>query len=304
MTRATATFFDGLVDRYFNHLVVEKGLSDRTLESYARDLAHFVHYLEGQAVYEAAEVDTAMVLHYVISLQKRGLAPRSRARALVSIRGFFRFLVQEDILDHDPARLVDLPKIGMSLPGTLTKKEMERLLDAPDTTSHWGVRDRAMLELGYAAGLRVGELVSVKMQDISLAAGFVRVMGKGSKERVVPIGEVAVEWIREYLETSRPKLAKGKKGDHLFVAQGGRAPLSRAYLLNVIKKYALAAGLKKKVSPHTLRHSFATHLLEGGADLRIVQELFFFNDTATTEIYTHVDGERLKKIHRQYHPRS
>jgi len=290
------------LDRYIHYLVVEKGLSDNTLAAYTRDLALFADFLESIRISDLGGVDTAAVLRYVISLQKQGLSARTRARRLVSVRGFFRFLVQENVLSEDPVRLVDLPKTGLSLPGVLSVEEMERLLDAPDPLDRLGVRDRAMLELAYAAGLRISELVSVRTQDVSLVAGFVRVMGKGGKERIVPIGEMAVERVTDYLDHSRPLILKNKVHPALFVAQGGR-PMVRQNFFKRLKEYAAAAGIRKTVSPHTLRHSFASHLLEGGADLRVVQEMLGHADIATTQIYTHVAREKLKEIHTRFHPR-
>jgi len=299
---ARPIYIDEFLDPYFHYLVVEKGLSNNTLEAYTRDLARFASFLESIRMVDLSRVDTASVLRYLISMQKQGLGARTRARRLVSVRGFFRFLVQENVLSKDPVRLVDLPKAGMSLPGVLSVEEMERLLDAPDPVDRLGIRDRAMLELAYGAGLRISELISVRTQDVSLVAGFVRVMGKGSKERIVPIGEVAIQRAGDYLENVRPLMVRKKIHPFLFVGQGG-GPMTRQNFFKRLKDHAVAAGIRKTVSPHTLRHSFASHLLEGGADLRVVQEMLGHTDIATTQIYTHVAREKLKEIHTRFHPR-
>ena len=261
---------DTALDQYLSHLLVEKGLSDNTLSSYGRDLRDFSAFLAGEGVEDPAIVDTAHILKHLIGLRNKGLSARSRARHLVAVRGFFRFLAAEKLIEKDPARLVDLPKSGLTLPDVITLSEMEKLLDTPDDKTPLGVRDRAMLELGYAAGLRVSELVGVLSADLNLAAGFVRVMGKGDKERLVPIGEPASEKISEYLEYSRPRLASGRLSPHLFLGQGGRK-LTRQAFWKRLSAWAKKADLGKKVTPHTLRHSFASHMLEGGADIRVVQ---------------------------------
>lgn len=293
---------DDYLDQYAHYLLVEKGLSKNTLEAYTRDLSLFARFLEENGASDVHETDTPAVLRHLIALRDAGLGARSRARHLVAIRGFFKYLVQEKVLEKNPAKLVDLPKTGLHLPDVLSVFEMERLLDAPDPVDRLGPRDRAMLELGYAAGLRVSEIVSAKIADVDLQAGFIRVMGKGSKERVVPMGRPAREAIQEYIQTGRPALLKQKQSKFLFVGQGGR-PMVRQAFWKRIKQYARKAGIGKNIKPHTLRHSFASHLLEGGADLRVVQEMLGHADISTTQIYTHVARERLKKIHTQFHPR-
>jgi integrase/recombinase XerD len=220
----------------------------------------------------------------------------------VSIRGFYRFLVQEKILPADPAALIDLPKSGLRLPDVLSVDEVKRLLDTPDMTKPAGFRDAAMLEMLYAAGLRVSELIGLKLLDVNLEAGFVRVFGKGSRERVVPIGRYAREKIEAYLASSRPQLLRRATSAYLFVARAGK-PMTRQGFWKLLKKYARQAGILKNVTPHSLRHSFASHLLEGGADLRTVQIMLGHVDIATTQIYTHVARDQLKTMHRKYHPR-
>jgi integrase/recombinase XerD len=291
-----------LIDRYLNYLLIEKGLSSTTLESYSRDLIRYRKFLRQNKIRRISDSDTALILKHMITLRNSGLGARSRARHLVTIRGFYRFMVQEKVIKHDPARLVDLPKSSLKLPDVLSVKEVSRLLDAPNPDKPIGARDCAMLELLYAAGLRVTELVNLKLQDINLEAGFVRVFGKGSKERVVPIGQHAREKVESYLKKSRTILLKNRPSPYLFIARAAK-PITRQGFWKLLRKYASRAQLNKKVTPHSLRHSFASHLLEGGADLRAVQIMLGHVDIATTQIYTHVARQQLKSLHQQFHPR-
>jgi integrase/recombinase XerD len=293
---------DALLDRYLDFLMVEKGLAAQTIEAYSRDLVRYISFLVESARATVSEADTPLILKYLISMREDGLNARSRARHLVSIRGFYRFLTQEEILPSDPSRLIDLPKSGLKLPDVLTIDEVKRLLDAPDPQKPSGCRDAAMLELLYAAGLRVSELITLKLQDVNLTAGYVRVFGKGAKERVVPIGQYAQEKIRRFISGARQALLKDRVSATLFVARAGK-PLSRQGFWKLIKRYGLRAGLRKVITPHTLRHSFASHLLEGGADLRAVQTMLGHADIATTQIYTHVARDHLKYLHQKFHPR-
>ncbi|MFW6011235.1 MAG: site-specific tyrosine recombinase XerD [Desulfosalsimonas sp.] len=291
-----------LIDQYTSYLTVEKGLSPATIESYGSDLARFQRFLAGNKIKRIQEVDTASVLKYLLRLRDDGLGIRSRTRHLVTLRGFFGFLVQEKYISTDPARLIDLPKSGLKLPDVLSVTEITRLLETPDTSRYKGIRDAAMLELLYAAGLRVSELIFLKLQDINLEAGFVRVFGKGSKERLVPIGEHAKQKLGLYIKTARPALLKKLTSPFLFFGRAGR-PMTRQGFWKIVKHYALAAGYDKKVTPHTFRHSFASHLLEGGADLRAVQMMLGHADISTTQIYTHVTRDHMKHMHEKYHPR-
>jgi integrase/recombinase XerD len=293
---------DALLDRYLDFLIVEKGLAAQTIEAYSRDLVRYISFLAKSGRTTVSEADTPLILKYLISMREDGLNARSRARHLVSIRGFYRFLAQEQMLSSDPSRLIDLPKSGLKLPDVLTIEEVKRLLEAPDPKKPSGCRDAAMLELLYAAGLRVSELTTLKLQDVNLTAGYVRVFGKGAKERVVPIGQYAQEKIRTYTTGARQALLKDRISATLFVARAGK-PLSRQGFWKLIKRYALRAGLRKVITPHTLRHSFASHLLEGGADLRAVQTMLGHADIATTQIYTHVARDHLKYLHQKFHPR-
>jgi integrase/recombinase XerD len=293
---------DILIDQYLNYLLVEKGLSRSTLESYSKDMIRYREFLSQNSTRRISEADTVLILKHLIALRNAGLSARSRARHLVSIRGFYRFMVQEKMLRHDPARLVDLPKTSLKLPDVLSVKEVAQLLEVPDTDKHLGARDCAMLELLYAAGLRVSELVNLKLQDVNLEAGFVRVLGKGSKERVVPIGLHAKDKIESYIEKSRTTLLKNRASPYLFVARAAK-PITRQGFWKLLRKYATLAQLNKKVTPHSLRHSFASHLLEGGADLRAIQVMLGHVDIATTQIYTHVARQQLKILHERFHPR-
>ena len=293
---------ENLVDRYLNHLLVEKGLSSKTIEAYSRDLVRYLVFLNSSGVKFFSEEDTPTILRYLIAMRREGLQARSRARHLVTIRGLYKFLVQEEILNNDPVKQIDLPKIGLKLPDVLNFDEVKRLLDAPDPVKSNGIRDAAMLELLYAAGLRVSELIGLKLQDVNLQGGYVRVYGKGAKERIVPIGQYAREKIQHYISTARGSFLKGQVSPYLFVARAGK-PMTRQGFWKLIKRYALQAGLRKTITPHTLRHSFASHLLEGGADLRAVQTMLGHTDISTTQIYTHVARDHLIKLHRRFHPR-
>ena len=291
-----------LMDRFLNYLLVEKGLSERTIESYSRDLVRFVNFLDAQAIRSIEEADTAIILKHIITLRNEGLGARSRARHLVTIRGFYQFLVQEKLLATDYSKQIDLPKCGLKLPNVLTIEEVRRLLNATDTRKPTGVRNAAMIELLYAAGLRVSELIHVKLQDTNLEAGFVRVFGKGAKERIVPIGLYAQSRIEYYLKSARPGLLKTMASHYLFVARAGK-PMTRQAFWKILRHTAVKAGIEKDVTPHSLRHSFASHLLEGGADLRAVQVMLGHVDISTTQIYTHVAQDQLRKAHEKYHPR-
>lgn len=293
---------DLLLDRYLNYLLVEKGLARQSLAAYSQDLVRYVDFVREKGVLTATADDTALILQHLINLREQGLSARSRSRHLVAVRGFYRFLVKENIIAADPTRQVDLPKLTFKLPDVLSVDEVRRLLETPDRATAQGLRDAAMLELLYAAGLRVSELIGLKRQDVNLEAGFVRVFGKGSKERVVPIGTLAQRCIGEYIATARPILLKRQASAYLFVGRSGK-PLTRQGFWKILKHHGLNAGLKAKVSPHSLRHSFATHLLAGGADLRAVQVMLGHADIATTQIYTHIDREQIKRLHSKFHPR-
>jgi integrase/recombinase XerD len=291
----------GLVLLFLDYLAVEKGLAKNSLVSYGTDLRRFGAHLAKKEI-DLERVQRVDISRYFQSLRTAGISARSVARALAAIRGLFRFLVAERHLKHDPTENLENPKLWMTLPKSMQMDEVEALLRAPDRTAPDGLRDAAMLELLYATGLRVSELIHVKIEDIVLDAGFLRTFGKGSKERIVPFGDAARDAIVVYLERGRPELVKGPD-PHLFLSNRGR-PMSRQSFWMKIVRYARKAGIKSHISPHVLRHSFATHLLENGADLRSVQMMLGHSDISTTQIYTHVSRARLQKMYDQFHPRA
>ncbi|MBT8341279.1 MAG: site-specific tyrosine recombinase XerD [Desulfatitalea sp.] len=297
-----ASTLEQWVDRYMNFLVVEKGLADHSVAAYAGDLRQFLNFLKSHCIDSFAHADTAAILKYIIELRSTGRGPKTRARHLIAVRGLFQYLRQMGHLSTNAAKLIDLPKGGLKLPEVLTVQEMERLVDAPDRKSPRGKRDAAMLETIYAAGLRVSELVALTLSAVNLESGFVRVLGKGDKERIVPLGQRAMGALADYFGAGRPVLLKQVASRYAFTAWGGN-PMTRQGFGKLLRKYTLQAGIHKRVTPHSLRHSFASHLLEGGADLRSVQLMLGHADIATTQIYTHVAQKRLIEIHRKYHPR-
>jgi len=292
---------------FLEHLAVERGLSRHTLSSYGRDLAYFAEHCRGQGLTAAARINEDCVISFAQTLgAARGLQPVSVARTLAAVRTFLRFLVGEGVLAADPSALVGSPKLWRRLPNVLSQEQADSLVEAPaaeevrDRRLSW--RDHAILELLYSSGLRVSELCDLPLQALDLNLGLVRVTGKGRKTRVVPVGRAALEALRRYLMHWRPRYLNTEDGGRLFLSKSGR-PLGREAIWALVKRYGRRAGLAQKVSPHTLRHSFATHLLEGGANLRVVQELLGHADIATTELYTHVDAKRLLTVHQQFHPR-
>lgn len=299
-SRAELNQTDLISDQFLNHLRVEKGLAKNSVESYARDLMNFLSFLETKALspLRASQDD---LMDFISHLAGR-LSVRSIARNISALKGFYRFLVSEGEIATNPARLLTAPKLPRRLPGVLSRREVERLLTQPDATTSRGDRDRAMLELLYATGLRVSELIQLKIPNVNLEAGFVRTLGKGSKERMVPVGAKALEALKNYLGHGRPGLLKRRSSSYLFLSPRGKA-MTRQGFWKIIKRYGLKAGIRKELTPHSLRHSFASHLLECGADLRSVQIMLGHSDISTTQIYTHVTRERLKEIHQKYHPR-
>ncbi|NVL91477.1 MAG: site-specific tyrosine recombinase XerD [Desulfobacterales bacterium] len=291
---------DELLDQFIDHLRVERGLATNTILAYNHDLVDFLDFLRRRGV-SPIQISQHDLLSF-LGEKKTHLSPRSLARNLVSIRMFYRFLVSEGRIAVNPVRLMAIPKLYRHLPDVLSRDEAETLLLQPDTTTMAGKRDRAILELLYATGLRVTELIGLRMTNINLEAGYIRTMGKGAKERIIPMGTKAIDSLKEYLANSRPSLLKRGEFPHVFLNSRGR-PMTRQGLWKIIRNYALKAGIARTVTPHTLRHSFATHLLEGGADLRSVQIMLGHADISTTQIYTHVARERLKEIHEKYHPR-
>lgn len=290
------------LNQYLNHLLIEKGASDNTLEAYGRDLNRYVSFLEQRGLTQAGSADPKTVIEFLVQLKKGDLSANSMNRSLAALRGFYKYLLQEKVLDASPLANIELAKVWMRLPDTVSPEEMNLILSQPGDQTPARLRDSAMLELLYATGLRVSELRSLTMNSINWQVGFLVVMGKGSKERVVPIGKKAYDWVRRYVDEARPRLVRSKTTDVLFLNRFGGA-FTRQGLWKIIAHYARKAGLQKNVHPHTFRHSFASHLLEGGADLRAVQVMLGHSDISTTQIYTHVTKDRLKEIHRKFHPR-
>ncbi|MHB8137665.1 MAG: site-specific tyrosine recombinase XerD [Smithellaceae bacterium] len=291
-----------LLDRYYSHLLIEKGAAGNTMEAYGRDLNRYVSFLENKGLKDAQSVIPKTVVEFLVQIKGEGLSSNSMNRSLAALRGFYKFLLQEKVLDESPLANIELAKVWMRLPDTVSKEEMNLILSQPGDQTASALRDSAMLELLYATGLRVSELASLTMNSINWQVGFLVVMGKGSKERVVPIGKTAYDSVRRYVDEARPKLVKLKTTDVLFLNRFGGA-FTRQGLWKIIVHYAQKAGLQKNVHPHTFRHSFASHLLEGGADLRAVQVMLGHADISTTQIYTHITKDRLKEIHRKFHPR-
>ena len=289
------------IEQFTDAMWMERGLSRNTLSAYRNDLSGLAVWLlkQGGTLLTARRQD---LLAYLSDRVNDGAKPRTTARLLSSMRRFYRYLIREGQLQEDPSVRIDTPRIGRPLPDTLSESEVEALLEAPDEQDTLGLRDRAMLELLYACGLRVSELVGMTTDQASLTQGVVRLVGKGSKERLVPMGEEAVDWLQYYLDESRPDLAAGSSAKQLFITRRGKGMTRQAFWYR-IRHYAVKSGINKPLSPHTLRHAFATHLLNHGADLRVVQMLLGHSDLSTTQIYTHVARERLKDLHAQHHPR-
>lgn len=288
-----------LIERFIDALWMERGLADNTLSAYRTDVRHFAVWLDacGGDLTQASRRDVLAYMADCVDVPSRTLA-----RRLSSLRRLFQYLLREGRVASDPCAEIQTPRLGRSLPKSLSERDVERLLLAADTSRHLGLRDRAMLETLYATGLRVSELVGLLVAQVNLNQGVVRVLGKGNKERVVPLGEEAGEWLQRYLDRARPALAKRKHSDAVFLTSRAQ-PMTRQAFWYLIKRYAKRAGIDKPLSPHTLRHAFATHLLNHGADLRVVQMLLGHSDISTTQIYTHVARERLRQLHAEHHPR-
>ena len=290
------------VDAYLDHLRVERGLSPNSVASYATDLAKLASFAEEHGIVETEKLDSVLVTQFLVALDRSGLGARSAARHLSAVRGFCRFLLRERLLASDPTALIAPPRLGRRLPAVLSFDDVTRLLAAPDVTRPRGLRDRAMLSMMYAAGLRVSELCALRPGDVDRARGFVSVLGKGQKRRLVPVGEVALADLEAYLQSPRPE-PRPRTVPALFMSSWGK-PLSRQAFWKLVLRYARGVGITKPISPHKLRHSFATHLLEGGADLRSVQAMLGHVNIATTEIYTHVAPDHVRRAHQKSHPRA
>lgn len=291
-----------LLNTFLDYLSVERGLSRNTIISYQEDIGFFMSFLKEHAIDILSKADKNDITNFMLDQKDKGLSPNSIARRLAAIKTFYRFLNRERILRVDPTALIDSPKLWKKIPETLSVNEVERIITQPDIKNKQGLRDRAILETMYATGMRVSEVVNLKKDNVNLEVGFLRCIGKGNKERIIPLGKKASAIIKKYIEVSRPKILKNKESEFLFVSRFGKK-ISRQSFWKIIKKYAKQAGIKKGIRPHILRHSFATHLLEGGADLRSVQEMLGHSNISTTQIYTHVNKDRLKSIHKMFHPR-
>jgi integrase/recombinase XerD len=290
------------LDQFLHYLIVEKGFSKNTIEAYSHGLNRFSDHLREKGIGQWAKVTKFDVKAFLLSLKRRGLSIKTLLRNLAAIRSFFKFLMQEGILEVNPIEELESPKTAKTLPKVLSLKEVELLLEQPNLQTPLGIRDRAMLELLYATGMRVSELIQLPMNQINLEGGYVIIFGKGSKERIVPLGSEAMKWVTLYLKSVRESLARGREDPSLFINRLGKG-MSRQRFWKNLKAYGQKAGIRKRITPHLLRHSFASHLLERGADLRSVQMMLGHVDISTTQIYTHVTGERLKRIHQRYHPR-
>jgi integrase/recombinase XerD len=289
---------------FIQYLSVEKGLAQNTLESYERDLTQFIAFLGKCGITELKDTKKATIQNYLVQLKKLGRASSTVTRSMVSIRSFYQFMVRERLLELDPSINMETPRVVKRLPKVLSIQEVEALLEAPETTTPYGMRDKAMLEVLYATGIRVSELISLNAGHVNLGMGFVRCIGKGSKERIIPLGRIAAKWLHNYIQGMRHQLLRvSKTDDALFINHLGTR-LTRQGFWKIIKKYGREAHILKEITPHTLRHSFATHLLDNGADLRAVQEMLGHADISTTQIYTHVSKTRLKEVYNRTHPRA
>ncbi|MDN2452291.1 site-specific tyrosine recombinase XerD [Lactobacillus sp. UCMA15818] len=288
---------------YIHYLKVERGLSENTVNSYQNDLMQFIAFLKTRQVDNFKIITRQLIVDFLELESNQQKATSSIVRSVTSLRKFFQYMVEEGIIQSDPMELIDAPKKSEHLPEVLSTAEVEKLLNSPDTSKPLGLRNRAILELMYATGLRVSEVINIQLADLHLSLGLIQTIGKGQKERIVPIGDQAISWVERYLNDIRPQLLKKQRSNFLFLNHHGRK-LTRQGIWKNLKADVLRAGIEKNVTPHTLRHSFATHILENGADLRIVQELLGHSDIATTQIYTHLSKRRLAEIYGKYHPRA
>ena len=291
-----------LIDEYLNYLSVEKGASPNTVDGYSRDLNRYAAFVSDLGIQDIGKIGSEELISYLARLKGGGLAANSVNRALAALRGFYKYLLRMKKVDSTPVAHIELAKVWIHLPDVLSREEMNRILAQPGSATPAALRDAAMLELMYATGIRVSELIGLTVNSINWQVGYLVAMGKGGKERIVPVGKTAYDQVRRYIDGARPLLLKGRENDSLFLNRSGKG-FSRQGFWKIVKKYAAKVNLAKKVHPHSFRHSFASHLLEGGADLRSVQIMLGHADISTTQIYTHVTRERLKEVHRKYHPR-
>ena len=294
---------ESFLREYLSSLELERNLSDNTIKSYRNDLKSLLNFLKEKKIEDPAEITTQHLSAFFKILRRLQLSSRSSARYYSSLKGFFKYLLANGYLENNPMERLSAPKISKGLPIVLNVNEVENILNCPDISKKLGLRDKALIETFYACGLRVSELINLKVGDLFLNEEIIRVFGKGSKERLVPIGSSAIKWIEEYLNKSRPLLVKKTKSENFLFLNHRGTKLSRMGIWKIVNQNAEAAGIKKEVHPHTFRHSFATHLIEGGADLRAVQEMLGHADISTTQIYTHLDRDYIKQVHRDFHPR-
>ena len=294
---------EAFLKEYLSVLKLERNLSENTIASYKNDLTSLIHFLEEKNINDFSDITVSQLTDFFKALTSYGLLNTSTARYFSSIKNFFMYLYSNGYLRDNPVERLSAPKLSKSLPVVLTVEEVDSILSGPIVNTKLGLRDKALLELLYACGTRVTELINLKVSDLFFKDEVIRVFGKGSKERVVPIGSSAIHWVNEYLLKSRPLLEKKSKSENILFLNNRSTKLSRMGIWKIIDKYAKEAGIKKEVHPHTFRHSFATHLLEGGADLRAVQEMLGHADISTTQIYTHIDRDYIKQVHKEFHPR-
>ncbi len=295
--------WEALLERYIRHLALEKGLADNTLFSYQNDLHRYIQYLEDQKIQEPSDITLSFLQQFIAELYDAGLGSRSLARNFSALRGFHRYLMLKGLTESDPTELLETPRLEQKLPSFLSTDEIVSIIKQPAVSESAGIRDRAMLEVLYGCGLRVSELLRLKQNDLLLDDEIIRVFGKGSKERFVPVGREAIHWLKQYLALVRPGLSHGMTSQNIVFLNMRGKPMSRMGFWKILRKYVVQANISAEVHPHTFRHSFATHLLENGADLRSVQELLGHQDISTTQIYTHISQQRLKDVHRKFHPR-
>jgi len=294
---------DIFLKEYLAYLKLEKNLSGNTVSSYRNDISSFIRFLKEHKIDDPSQIESRIIIHFFTNLEKIGLTSSSAARYFSSLKGFLNYLFANNYIKNNPIEKVSPPKLAKTLPGVLSFEEIDRILSLPNTSEILGIRDKTILEVFYACGLRISELISLKLSDLFLNEEMIRVFGKGSKERIVPIGSSAINWINVYLTKSRPFLQKKMKSENYLFLNSRGSKLSRMGVWKIVSRYIKESGIEKDAHPHTFRHSFATHLIEGGADLRSVQEMLGHADISTTQIYTHIDREFIKQVHKQFHPR-
>lgn len=295
--------FNQFLQEYLAYLKLERNLSEQSVSSYSSDINKFLNYIEEQNVTDLNSVKTKLITEYFEVMRDLGISSSSTSRYLSAVKGFFKYLSSQEYIEKDPVEILSTRITERKLPSVLSFLEIDELLQSPNVKEKFGLRDKAMLELFYSSGLRVSELINLKISDLYFSDGVIRVLGKGSKQRIIPIGSSAVKWIREYMKTLRPLLEKKMKSENIIFLNNRGTKLSRMGVWKIVDKYVKAAKIEKEFHPHTFRHSFATHLLEGGADLRAVQEMLGHADISTTQIYTHIDREFVKQMHKDFHPR-